>query len=129
MKCFESAFASAEGSVHPFPSTMNAPGLVLSPLEIQSHLYMSFLDASTVDVALRVRGSWHAIYNLHRVVLIQSVRILSNLDLLTSSSLSKGFFRSLFTAGFMESSPKIGDNGPQEIVIHFDDPNITRPGE
>lgn len=60
-----------------FPSTqfkpMNLLGLGPSALDIQNHLYTSFLEGSTADVALRVRGSWHAIYNLHRVVLIQSV--------------------------------------------------------
>lgn len=44
-----------------------------SALDIQNHLYTSFLEGSTADVALRVHGSWHVIYNLHRVVLIQSV--------------------------------------------------------
>jgi len=47
-----------------------------SPLDVQSHLYTSFLHASTYDVALRVSGTWKAIYKLHRVVLIQSVRAL-----------------------------------------------------
>ena len=47
-----------------------------SPLDIQSHLYASFLHSSTYDVALRVSGTWNAIYKLHRVVLIQSVRAL-----------------------------------------------------
>jgi hypothetical protein len=47
-----------------------------SPLNVQSHLYASFLHASTYDVALRVSGTWNAIYKLHRVVLIQSVRAL-----------------------------------------------------
>lgn len=40
---------------------------------LQSHLYLAFLQGRTADVALRIRGSWHAVYNLHRVVLIQSV--------------------------------------------------------
>lgn len=44
-----------------------------SPSDIQTHLYTSFLRASTYDVALRVTGTWNAIYKLHRVVLIQSV--------------------------------------------------------
>ncbi|KAG6837212.1 hypothetical protein H0H93_013080 [Arthromyces matolae] len=81
-----------------------------SASDIQNHLYTSFLEGSTADVALRVHGSWNAIYKLHRVVLIQS-----------------GFFRSLFTAGFAESSPRLGSTSiPEEIVIYFDDPNITR---
>ncbi|KAG5634906.1 hypothetical protein H0H81_000366 [Sphagnurus paluster] len=92
-----------------YPS-MNVKELSPSAVDIQNHLYTSFLQGSTADVALRVHGSWDAIYNLHRVVLIQS-----------------GFFRSLFTAGFAESSPRIGSSrGPEEIVIHFDDRNITR---
>ncbi|KAG6814427.1 hypothetical protein H0H92_007430 [Tricholoma furcatifolium] len=88
---------------------MNVKKFGPSPVDIQNHLYASFLEGSTADVALRVHGSWVAIYKLHRVVLIQS-----------------GFFRSLFTAGFAESTPKISSSGPDEIVIQFDDPNITR---
>ncbi|KAG6869050.1 hypothetical protein C0993_004723 [Termitomyces sp. T159_Od127] len=89
---------------------MTAKKLGPSAVDIQNHLYTSFLEGSTADVALRVHGTWDAIYKLHRVVLIQS-----------------GFFRSLFTAGFAESTPRIGScTGPEEIVIHFDDPNITR---
>ncbi|KAG6918684.1 hypothetical protein DXG01_012502 [Tephrocybe rancida] len=89
---------------------MSARRLGPSAVDIQSHLYTSFLEGSAADVALRVHGSWDAIYELHRVVLIQS-----------------GFFRSLFTAGFAESTPRIGSSsGPEEIIIHFDDPNITR---
>lgn len=48
-----------------------------SAADIQTHLYASFLQASTYDVALRVSGSWSAIYKLHRVVLIQSAGPLS----------------------------------------------------
>jgi hypothetical protein len=42
----------------------------------------------------------------------------------------QGFFRSLFTSGFVESTPKFGRRllGPDEIVIVFDDRNITRAG-
>lgn len=47
-----------------------------SPADLQNHLYQSFLSRKTADVALRIRGSWHAIYRLHRVVLIQAVRML-----------------------------------------------------
>ncbi|KAJ7171876.1 hypothetical protein C8R43DRAFT_27915 [Mycena crocata] len=74
--------------------------------DIQQHLYASFLHARTPDVTLRVRASWHAAYRLHRIILIQA-----------------GFFNSLFTAGFAESSPQ-----PDEIDIIFDDANITRAG-
>ncbi|KAG6902999.1 hypothetical protein C0995_008572 [Termitomyces sp. Mi166 len=95
---------------------MNAKKLGPSAADIQNHLYTSFLEGSTADVALCVDGTWHAIYNLHRVVLIQS-----------GLTLAQGFFRSLFTAGFAESTPRIGSGaGPEEIVVHFDDPNITR---
>jgi hypothetical protein len=47
----------------------------LSPTaaDIQSHLYSAFLEGKTSDIVLRVRGTWHAIYRLHRVVLIQAV--------------------------------------------------------
>ncbi|OCH92670.1 hypothetical protein OBBRIDRAFT_790967 [Obba rivulosa] len=83
-----------------------------SPADLQSHLYTSFLNRKTADVALRVQGSWHAVYNLHRVVLIQA-----------------GFFQSLFTGGFSESKGKLVHchSGPDVIDIVFDDPNITRP--
>ncbi|KAF8641205.1 hypothetical protein AX17_000840 [Amanita inopinata Kibby_2008] len=79
--------------------------------DIQSHLYLAFLEAKTADIALRVSGSWNAIYKLHRVVLIQS-----------------GFFRSLFTAGFSESVPRLHSHqlGPDPIDLVFDDRNITR---
>ncbi|KAJ7293871.1 hypothetical protein C8J57DRAFT_1704523 [Mycena rebaudengoi] len=77
----------------------------LSSQDLQRHLYASFVHSRTPDVAIRVKGaSWHAIYRLHRVVLIQA-----------------GFFSSLFTAGFAESSPK-----PEVLDIVFDDANITR---
>ena len=45
-----------------------------SPSDLQSHLYTSFLQRKTADVALRISGSWNAIYRLHRVILIQAVR-------------------------------------------------------
>ncbi|KAI0044370.1 hypothetical protein FA95DRAFT_1597434 [Auriscalpium vulgare] len=88
---------------------MTSPGT--SPADFQAHIYNSFLEGSTADVALRVRGTWDALYKLHRVVLIQA-----------------GFFRSLFTGGFLESADKIaGTRGhPDQIDIEFDDTNITR---
>ena len=46
-----------------------------SPNDLQTHLYASFLQRKTADVALRVRGSWTAVYRLHRVILIQAVRV------------------------------------------------------
>ncbi|KAF4572438.1 hypothetical protein EYR36_006943 [Pleurotus pulmonarius] len=84
---------------------------MLSPVDIQHHLYLSFLDGQTADVALKVNGTWHAVYKLHRVVLIQS-----------------GYFKSLFTAGFAESSPRLNGHhrGPDELEIVLDDRNITR---
>lgn len=60
----------------PFPIPAHTPHLMTlppSPADIQIHLYSAFLQARTADVALHVRGSWNAIYRLHRVVLIQSV--------------------------------------------------------
>ncbi|PPQ98872.1 hypothetical protein CVT24_003503 [Panaeolus cyanescens] len=88
---------------------MHSPGPSAS--DIQSHLYSSFLQASTYDVAIRVTGNWTAVYKLHRVVLIQS-----------------GFFRSLFTAGFAEStSASTQRAGGDQIHVVFDDYNITRP--
>ncbi|KAH9945582.1 hypothetical protein B0H21DRAFT_744355 [Amylocystis lapponica] len=82
-----------------------------TPADLQSHLYTSFLQRKTADVALRIRGSWNAVYKLHRVILIQA-----------------GFFQSLFTSGFIESNAKLSSHhrGPDVIDIVFDDPNITR---
>ncbi|EIN13191.1 hypothetical protein PUNSTDRAFT_123350 [Punctularia strigosozonata HHB-11173 SS5] len=83
----------------------------MSPTSLQQHLYASLLQGHTADVALRVRGSWDAVYKLHRVVLIQS-----------------GFFRSMFTSGFSESKHRFASHiaGPDQVDIVFDDPNITR---
>ncbi|KAF5355667.1 hypothetical protein D9756_003978 [Leucocoprinus leucothites] len=82
-----------------------------SPADIQSHIYTSLLQGNTPDVALRVRGTWSAVYKLHRIILIQS-----------------GFFQSLFTSGFLESSLR-GRNlkyGCDVVDIVFPDRNITR---
>lgn len=46
----------------------------LSSADLQQHIYNSLLESRTADVALHVHGTWEAIYKLHRVVLIQSVR-------------------------------------------------------
>ncbi|KAG1810035.1 uncharacterized protein HD556DRAFT_1317505 [Suillus plorans] len=83
----------------------------LSSVDLQQHIYNSLLESRTADVSLHVYGTWEAIYKLHRVILIQS-----------------GFFSSLFTAGFLESSPKLRSHlqGPEEIDVIFDDRNITR---
>lgn len=59
----------------------------LSPVDIQSHLYNSLLEARTADVALRVRGTWEAVYRLHRVVLIQAVSLATFFSLLIVLSL------------------------------------------
>ncbi|KAF8349856.1 hypothetical protein F5887DRAFT_942684 [Amanita rubescens] len=99
---------------------MSSPPILVptgpSAHDLQSHLYLAFLQGKTADVALRIRGSWNAIYSLHRVVLIQS-----------------GFFRSLFTAGFSESLPRLhthhSSSGPDQIDLVFDDCNITRAGQ
>ncbi|KAF9512755.1 hypothetical protein BS47DRAFT_1393914 [Hydnum rufescens UP504] len=92
----------------PNGSSMHSPSHTSE--QIQAHLYKSFLNGATSDVSLRCTGSWSAVYALHRVVLIQA-----------------GFFRSLFTNGWRESS----NNKDTVDTIHlkFDDPNITRAGE
>ncbi|KAI1786288.1 hypothetical protein LXA43DRAFT_72308 [Ganoderma leucocontextum] len=92
----------------PAPTSPTRP----SPNDLQSHLYASFLQRKTADVALRISGSWHAVYKLHRVILIQA-----------------GFFQSLFTSGFSESKSSRYRMDPDCIDIVFDDPNITRAGE
>src|SRR5712671_6914255 len=43
------------------------------PAEFQAHIYNSFLQGRTSDVAIRICASWDAIYKFHRVVLIQAV--------------------------------------------------------
>ncbi|KAH9043817.1 hypothetical protein EDB85DRAFT_2138504 [Lactarius pseudohatsudake] len=95
---------------------MNSPissPVIPQPAEFQAHIYNSFLQGNTSDVTLRIRASWNAIYNFHRVVLIQA-----------------DFFRYLFTGGFVESEVKgsslrpSASQGPIEVV--FDDTNITR---
>ncbi|TCD66782.1 hypothetical protein EIP91_000973 [Steccherinum ochraceum] len=92
------------------PSSSLVPS-AQSANDLQKHLYISFLERKTADVSLRVHGSWRATYKLHRVVLIQA-----------------GFFKSLFTAGFVESMTKAGSSHQESEVIDivFDDPNITR---
>lgn len=80
-----------------------------SPRQIQNHLYQMFLAGQTADVAVIVRGSWEALYNLHRVILIQS-----------------DYFRTLFTNGFRESQSNRYSTSTDVIELHFDDPNITR---
>ncbi|KAG9127367.1 hypothetical protein FRC07_014531 [Ceratobasidium sp. 392] len=85
-----------------------------SPRHIQNHLYQMFLEGQTADVSVVIRGSWEALYKLHRVILIQS-----------------DYFRTLFTNGFLESSRSYrsaADSTSGDVIeLHFDDPNITRP--
>ena len=52
---------------------MNSPVSSPRPSEFQAHIYNSFLQGRTSDVAIRICASWNAIYNFHRVVLIQAV--------------------------------------------------------
>ncbi|KAF9454944.1 hypothetical protein P691DRAFT_799950 [Macrolepiota fuliginosa MF-IS2] len=96
-------------SASPLPSRMH--NSTPSPADIQSHIYAALLQGKTADVALRVRGTWSAIYKLHKLVLIQS-----------------GFFQSLFTAGFVESSlnRRSLKYGCDIVDIVFPDRNITR---
>ncbi|KAI0666226.1 hypothetical protein C8Q78DRAFT_984566 [Trametes maxima] len=90
----------------PTPASPTRP----SPNDLQSHLYASFLQRKTADVALRISGSWHAVYRLHRVILIQA-----------------GYFQSLFTSGFSESKAGHQRRVDSEYIdIVFDDLNITR---
>jgi len=56
------------------PSTPPMNTATLSSVDLQQHIYNSLLESRTADVALHVRGTWEAVYRLHRVVLIQSVR-------------------------------------------------------
>ena len=101
-----------------------------SPNDLQSHLYASFLQRKTADVALRISGSWHAIYKLHRVILIQAV--CPHEQSLLNGRLKyalQGFFQSLFTSGFSESKSSKYRLDPDCIDIVFDDPNITRAGK
>lgn len=80
-----------------------------TPQLLQNHLYEAFLSGETADISLRVSGSWNATYRLHRIVLTQA-----------------GFFRSLFTSGFLEGSPN-ASVVQGEVRVRFDhDPNITR---
>jgi len=44
-----------------------------SSVDLQQHIYNSLLESRTADISLHVRGTWEAVYKLHRVVLIQSV--------------------------------------------------------
>lgn len=51
----------------------------------------------------------------------------TTVSIAASIDLFQGFFRSLFTAGFVEASPK-HFAVPDEVDIAFDDHNITRAG-
>lgn len=44
-----------------------------SSVDLQQHIYNSLLESRTADISLHVKGTWEAVYKLHRVVLIQSV--------------------------------------------------------
>ena len=67
-------FPQASFHTHATMSSNPASPTRPSPSDLQSHLYTSFLQRKTADVALRISGSWNAIYRLHRVILIQAVR-------------------------------------------------------
>jgi hypothetical protein len=114
----------------PISSPISSP--IPQPAEFQAHIFNSFLQGKTSDVALRVRASWHAVYKFHRVVLIQAVRIFIHPNTPFAYIPSQEFFRHLFTGGFVESEGKDSSpgscitSGPIEVV--FDDTNITRPG-
>lgn len=116
----------------PAPSRMLLSSPSHSPRNIQNHLYQMFLEGQTADVAVVVRGSWEALYKLHRVILIQSVRVLCPTRPMPLMP-AQGYFRSLFTNGFLESTSKYrsasGSTSTDVIELHFDDPNITRAGK
>ncbi|KAJ3997893.1 hypothetical protein F5050DRAFT_1568403 [Lentinula boryana] len=93
---------------------------------IQSHLYNSLLTGQTSDICIRITGAFYATYHLHRVVLIQA-----------------GFWRDLFTGGFVESSAKrqttgfksgtridshnsLSSFGAEILDVVLDDRNISR---
>jgi hypothetical protein len=102
-----------------------------TPQQLQNHLYEAFLTGQTADVSLVVRGSWNAIYKLHRIVLTQAVCEHSGCRSFRRHAfliLSQGFFRSLFTSGFAEGSANANVN-EGKVQMRFDhDPNITRAG-
>jgi len=119
---------------------MPPPSHLSSSTNIQAHLYDAFLSHETCDVSLICVGAgpsghgdqsasqWTASYESHRVVLIQA-----------------GYFKSLFTSGFVESSrsssPRANSKrdtpsrgrasscAELDVRLQFDDPNITRAGE
>ncbi|KAJ4485478.1 hypothetical protein J3R30DRAFT_3283492 [Lentinula aciculospora] len=88
---------------------------------IQSHLYNVFLTGQTSDISIRITGAFNATYKLHRVVLIQA-----------------GFWRDLFTGGFIESSGRrhtginsdakiaITSSGEEILDVILNDRNISR---
>lgn len=48
-----------------------------TPQDIQNHLYHAFLNRATTDICIHVHAKdWDLAYDLHRVVLIQSVGLL-----------------------------------------------------
>ncbi|TFY74563.1 hypothetical protein EWM64_g9451 [Hericium alpestre] len=116
IRTYPHGFGSAACFVSPLPTQISSSNPYMlsasqNSSDLQVHLYSSFLERKTADIALRVRGTWEAVYKLHRVVLIQA-----------------GFFRSLFTGGFVESTDRTTSSrrNPHLIEIVFDDTNITR---
>lgn len=86
-------------TAHPTtPSKMLISSPPHSPRQIQNHLYQMFLAGQTADVAVIVRGSWEALYNLHRVILIQSVSLLQPAPVAELIVVRTTFERSLPTA-------------------------------
>ena len=102
-----------------------------SPADIQSHVFSALLQGTTPDVALRVRGSWSAVYKLHRLILTQSVSPCPPVHSAVHADRFQGFFHSLFTSGFLESSHKRRSSvyGYDVVDIVFPDQNITRAGK
>lgn len=102
-----------------------------SSADIQTHIFSALLQGTTPDVALRVRGSWGAVYKLHRLILTQSVSVCPFAHSAACADRVQGFFHSLFTSGFLESSYRRRNlvYGCDVIDVVFPDRNITRAGE
>ena len=95
-------------SLHPhgMASAPNSPTRP-SPNDLQSHLYASFLQRKTADVALRISGSWHAVYRLHRVILIQAVCLILRNMLQSASHLPVRAFSSRCSPQVLASQSRL----------------------
>ena len=84
--------------------SMNSPASSPVPRPSEFHTYNAFLRGWTTDVTARICASWDAIYNCHRVVLVQAVCTpFRSFQCTLRLHRFKEFFRNLFTGGFVES--------------------------